>query len=257
MVGLALLMGRPASMDWEWATRTGGAVSARQRRQMLAPLLRTTVRHTAGRLRMAAGRRGPGRLDLDALRWPDSQLARDAEAEASEVLTPHVLQHSYRTYLFALVLADLDGAPVDEELGFVSCLLHDLHLEHPTPGRCFAVVGGVRAERFAIDHGAAPDRAATIGAAVGGHITCGANEDLADPAGFVSAGALLDVAGVRFEQTDRAWMDDVLRRHPRLGFKRHLGACWAAESAAVPDGRAAWFARRGFGPLVRTAPFAE
>lgn len=244
-------------MDWAWATRTGGAVSARQRRELLAPLLRTTVGHTAGRLRAALGLRGRGAVDLEALRWPDSSLARDAEAEAREVLSPHVLQHSYRTYLFGLVLADLDGVPVDEELGFVSSLLHDLHLEHPTPGRCFAVVGGERAERFALDHGADADRAATIGAAVGGHITAGANEDLSDPAGFVSAGALLDVAGVRYEQTDRAWMDEVLRRHPRLGFKRHLAACWAAEVDAVPDGRAAWFATRGFGPLVRIAPFAE
>lgn len=65
------------------------------------------------------------------------------------------------------------------------------------------------------------------------------------------------MAGVRFEQTERAWMDEVLRRHPRLEFKRHLGACWAAEAAAVPDGRAAWFGKRGFGPLVRIAPFAE
>ncbi|WP_026909734.1 phosphohydrolase [Patulibacter minatonensis] len=250
-------MGRPASMDWEWATRTGGTLSPRQRRQLLGPLLRLSASHTAGRLRVALGLRGSGGIDLEALRWPDSQLAKDAEAEAREVLSPHVLQHSCRTYVFGLVLAHLDGAAVDEELGFVSSILHDLHLEHPTPGRCFAVVGGERAERFAAEHGAAPERAALVGAAIAGHITAGANEDLADPAGFVSAGALMDVVGARVHQTDPAFMAEVLRRHPRLGFKRALGTCWPAEAAAVPGGRAAWLHRRGFGPLVRIAPFDE
>lgn len=41
----------------------------------------------------------------------------------------------------------------DEELAYVSSLLHDLQLEHPTSGRCFAVLGGERAERFALARG--------------------------------------------------------------------------------------------------------
>jgi hypothetical protein len=131
-------MSAPAGIDWDWATRTGGALSARQRRQLLTPLLRTVVRYPSARWRIALGRRGSGRLDLDALRWPDSQLARDAEAEAREALSPHVLEHSYRTYLFGLVLASIDTIRVDEELAYVSSLLHDLQLEHPTSGRCLA-----------------------------------------------------------------------------------------------------------------------
>ncbi len=158
-------------IDWDWATRTGGALSASQRRQLLTSLLRTVVRYPAARLRIALGRRGSGRLDLGALRWPDSQLARDAEAEAREALSPHVLEHSYRTYLFGLVLASIDTVRVDEELAYVSSVLHDLQLEHPTSGRCFAVVGGERAERFALERGADPVRAAAIGAAIAGHIT--------------------------------------------------------------------------------------
>ncbi|MGB0092997.1 MAG: hypothetical protein WBP81_10760, partial [Solirubrobacteraceae bacterium] len=77
------------------------------------------MRYPAARLRIALGRRGSGRLDLDALRWPDSQLAHDAEAEAREALSPHVLEHSYRTYLFGLVLASIDTVRVDEELAYV------------------------------------------------------------------------------------------------------------------------------------------
>lgn len=251
-------MSAPAGIDWTWATSTGGTLSARQRRQLLTPLLRVAVGLPAARLRVALGRRGTGALDLDTLRWPDSALARAAEEEARDVLTPHVLQHSYRTYLFALTLAAVDGVRVDEELGYVSCLLHDLTLEHPTPGRCFAVTGAERAERFALAHGAAPERAATIGAAVAGHITPGAAEDLGDPAGFVSAGAALDVIGARMEATDPAFVRAVLQRHPRLEFKRHMRAALTTEGRINRDGRTRWLnTHAAFPLLIRAAPFGE
>ena len=221
----------------------------------LRKLLPVTMRYPGARLRIATGRRGQGRIDLEALTWPDTPLAREAEAEARGSLTPHILEHSYRTYVFGLVLAALDGAEVDEELCFVASMLHDLTLEHPTPGRCFAVVSGERAQSLALDHGWPADRAQAVGAAIAGHTTAG-NDDLGDPAGFVSSGALLDVAGVRYDETDPRWMDAVLERHPRLELKRHLVACLKAESVAMPAGRFNWLRRyAGFGLLVRIAPF--
>ncbi|MGO8861787.1 MAG: phosphohydrolase [Acidimicrobiales bacterium] len=251
-------MSAPEGINWEWATRTGGTLNARDKMKLVAPLVRAVGSFGGERVRMALGRRGHGRLDLDSVRWPDSQLARDAESEAREVLTPHVLQHSYRTYLFGLVLAGLDGVAIDEEIAFVSSLLHDLHLEHPTLGRCFAVVGGERAEHFSLSHGVEPKRAAVIGAAVAGHLTPGATEDLSDPAGFVAAGALTDVTGARLQQTDPQWVADLINRYPRLEFKRHMRACLAIESEQVPNGRIRLLRRYAAFPLlIRTAPFPE
>ena len=248
----------PPGFDYAWAKATGGALTSAQRRQLLTPLAHVVVSHAIGRLRVALGWRGAGGIDLDRMRWPDSQLARDAEQQAREELSPHMLQHSYRTFLFGLALAALDDAPVDHELVYVASLLHDLNLERPTPGRCFAVVGGERAEQFALQRGVSSERAAAIGAAISGHITVGAAGNLADPAGFVSAGAFVDVAGVRLHELHPAWVEQVLRRHPRLGFRGHLLTAFAAEAAAVPDGRIHWCLRyAGFKPLVRLAPFAE
>ncbi len=130
-------------------------------------------------------------------------------------LSPHTLEHSYRTYLFGLALATLDNVPVDHELVYVTSMLHDLNVEHPTPGRCFAVVGAERAEQFVLEHGAASERAAAIGSSIAGYMAVGAASNLGDPGGFVSAGALVDVAGIRMHELHPEWLDDVLRRHPR------------------------------------------
>lgn len=251
-------MAAPVGIDYDWAVRTGGNLTKAQGRALAGPLLRTIAEYPGLRLRLATRRRGAGGVDLDTLVLPDSRLAKDAEAEAHEVLSPHVREHSYRTFLFGLSLAAIDGARIDVEMAYVASLLHDLDLEHPTPGRCFAVVGAERAERFALDRGADPGLAARIGAEIAGHITAGAMDDLASPGGFVSAGAFLDVAGARMDELDPAWVDAVLTRHPRLEWKRHMRAAWKAEGRAVPGGRARWLSVwAAFPLLVRLAPFDE
>lgn len=251
-------MPRPESLDWTWAQQTGGRLGAAQKRELLRALIPTVLRYPAFRLRVATGRRGAGRLDLDTLAWPDSALAREAEAHAREVLDPWVLEHSYRTWIFGLVLAQLDQAPVDDELAFVAAILHDLALGRPTPGRCFAVVGAEQARAWALGRGTPEDRAEAIGAAIGGHITPGASDDLGDPAGLVSAGAFTDITGFGLEHMDAAWVDELHYRHPRHDLRRRLIPAWKAEGRAVPGGRAATLTRySGFTTLLRLAPFDE
>lgn len=259
-VGAAVLTHRMTTteLDWHWATRTGGEVSSAQRRALLGRLFRALPAMVGDAVKTRVGRRGQGRVEFESIAVPDSALALAAEQEARDCVTGHVLEHSYRTYFFGKALALLDGVQVDDELVYVSSLLHDLQLEHPTPGRCFAVVGGERAAQFVRAQGAPEDRAEAVGAAIAAHITLGASENLSDPGGFVSAGAGTDVFGLRLSDLDAAWVEELLRRHPRLEFKRHMLKAWANEGAAVPKGRAAWLTRYAAFPLlVKAAPFSE
>ncbi|MFC4123748.1 HD domain-containing protein [Nocardia rhizosphaerae] len=245
------------TLDWEWATRSGGNLTAAQRRALTVGLLRTVPRMVPGRIRLAMGRRGSGRLDLDGIRLPDTALARAAEIEARESLSDAMLAHSYRTYFFARTLTELDGVDYDDEIAYVASLLHDLELETPTPGRCFAVVSGETAREFAVRHGAQAGRAEAIGAAIATHLNPDAAENLGDPGGFVSAGASVDVLGRRLDELATDWVDDLITRYPRHDFKRHLVACFTGEAAAVPHGRIHWLNGTGFLQLIKLAPFAE
>lgn len=246
-------------IDWDWATRTGGALSSSQRRRLMATVTRSLPALLADRARLAAGRRGAGRLDFAGLRLPDSALARAAEAEAQESLSAHVLGHSYRTYFFGRVLADLDGARYDDEVVYISCLLHDLQLEHPTPGSCFAVTGAERAVGFVSRSGATPDQIQAIGTAIATHITPGnGNDDLSHPGRFIYAGASVDVIGSRMSQLDPAWVNELLQRHPRHNFSKHMITALTNEAKAMPQGRTRWLnTHTGLLHLIRLAPFAE
>jgi len=216
--------GRPAYGTLAWALATGGNLTARERRSLLAPILRTTVAYTAGRLRMALGLRPARRatLDLARLTWPDTRLAREAERECRETLSAAVAGHSFRTFVFGLALFELDGKAVDLEELYVGALLHDLALEAPTPGRCFAVVGAERARALLLASGADEEKSARL------------------------AELPPELVAAAFE------------RWPRAGCKRHLAACWRREARAVPQGRAAATERYAlFSLVVRLAPFAE
>ena len=246
------------TLDRKWATRTGGNLSPQEYRHLVGVILRDLPNALTGLIRYRLGRRGTGRTDLTELPVPDSALARRAEDFVRENLSSHMLAHSYRTYFLGRVLATQDAATVNDEHTYLAALMHDLNLEHPTPGRCFAVTGGERTERLLIEWGADPATAEAVGAAGCGHATPAADHNLADPAGFVLAGSLADTVGRRLDEIDPAWLADLQQRYPRHNLKRHLVPALHAEASAVPHGRIHLANRWAALPLlVRTAPYAE
>ncbi|MFC8044885.1 phosphohydrolase [Nocardia sp. NPDC057353] len=243
------------SVDNEVIRANSGALVPAQRRRLRVEIARQLPGLLAGQLAWAMRRGGQGRTDRG--RVPDTRAAREAEELARAELSAPVLAHSFRTYLFGRALAGLDGNTYDDEVAYIACLLHDLNLEHPTPGRCFAVAGGERAAAFALGAGLGPERADAVGAAVAAHVTPGVAADTGDPGGFVSAGAAVDVLGARIAELDRGWVREVLAEHPRHGWKKVAVAAFRAEAAAVPHGRTALLLATGFATAVRLAPFPE
>ena len=75
---------------------------------------------------------------------------------------------------------------------------------------------------------------------------------------LLSAGAGLDVAGVRSWELPAATLADAVHEHPRTGFKRVFTEAFGQEAARVPEGRAQLLMRYGaFATAIRFAPFAE
>lgn len=246
------------ALDWDWAKRTGGNLSPPEYRHLVGVTLGQVPNALVTSIRYRLGKTGVGRTELTELPVPESELARRAEEFVNAALPVYVVMHSYRTYFLGKALAALDGITIDDEQAYLSALLHDVNLGHPTPQRCFAVTGGERAARLLTEWGADRNTAETVATATGGHLTPGADHDLADPAGFVQAGSIADVAGRRLDEIDPDWLDDLQQHYPRHHLKRQLVPTLRAEAKAVPRGRTHLINRwAAFPLLVRIAPYKE
>jgi hypothetical protein len=241
-----------------WTERTGGVLTVREQLSLAPPLLRSHGRIIGGRVAMAtrthSGRRTS--IDPDALTPPDSALAREAEAAAEDLLTPVLLNHSRRAYAWGAALAALDGVEFDHELLYLAAMFHDTGLPSRIPDVDFTVRSAALARDFADRHDVPEADRERITNAIAMHHTPGVGMDAGAEAFLLSAGAAVDVFGLRSEQVPDVVRSTVVKDHPRLGFKREFSQLFRTEAKQVPHGRAWYLHRYALSDLtIRLAPF--
>ena len=243
-----------------WSNRTSGKLSGAETGQLLAPLARAHAVNAFGRtalaLRLHSGRRA--QVPERALRTPPSALTKTAEQVAHQRLTPAVLNHSYRCYSYGVAIAALEDIDVDRELLFAAAMLHDTGLVAPVPGVDFTLASARIALEVAKTVGLSTGATETMRTAITMHHS--PDVTLADgpEAYLLSAGAAVDVIGLGRWRLPDSVVADVLAERPRRGFKSEFRARWAAEAAAVPQGRAHFLRRYGaFDLALRLAPYSD
>ncbi len=250
----------PPIGTYPWLERTNGALTRAERRQLLKPLIRAHLTLAAGRitglLAVGSDRRTWPVLDLGPVQG--SALARAAESLARRRLTPALLNHSYRTFAFGTALGRLSGLDVDRDLLFAAAMLHDLGLTSPTPNVDFTMVGARAARDLAEQAGLSTTATDTLLTAITLHHSPGVSPAHGPVAHLLSAGAGLDVVGLRAWTLAPDTLDAIVSAYPRLGFKREFVAAFRAEAQHVPAGRAAFLRRYGaFSLAIRLAPFPD
>ena len=244
-----------------WVAQTGGNLSPPERRALIRPLLGAQARIIGGRaasaLHLGSGRRAV--VPPSALRLPRSVLTETAEVEAHRRLSPALLQHSYRTYLFGSAVGHLEHVDVDRELLFAAALLHDTGLRPTVPGVDFTLSSAKLALEVAERVGLSTAATQVVRDAITLHHSPDVNlQTDGSVAYLLSAGAALDVVGMRSWSLPTGLLDQVVSEHPRLAFKREFASAVTAEAKAVPHGRMDLLRRRGnFDLAIRLAPFAE
>lgn len=243
-----------------WARRTSGRLSNAERRRLLAALAVAQFENAVGRVKLALGRLPAAARDVDVVAFvpPDSLLAREAEAACAEQ-SASVAAHSYRTWMFGLALAALDGAGLDRELFYCAALVHDFGIVPSVPGRDFTLGGADRAMACAAAAGVPAADAERIADAICVHTTPGVSVERDGTLGcYVQWGAMVDGAGLRIWDVSKGNVRAVLDAHPRSPrFKDELVGMIRSEAAAVPEGRFALLVRYGLPLAVRMAPFEQ
>ena len=187
---------------------------------------------------------------------PESAIARRAGDLIADVEPAFLINHSVRAYAWAVELAWHDALEFDPEILYVSALLHDIGLVADYDiGGCFEIDGAVAAERFALDHHQAPDRARAIHDAIAMHM-------LADvPPGSTSEVVLLndstgvDVTGYRIGDVRPTAIPQVLAAYPRLDFKVGFAGMFFDQATRKPTCRVAEMVATGKLEAIAEAPF--
>jgi hypothetical protein len=203
---------------------------------------------------MHSGRRSA--IDPASLVPPDSVLARDAEVAAQDLLTPALLNHSSRAYTWGAAIAALHGIRFDRELLYLAAMFHDTGIPSPVPDVDFTVRSAALAREFADNQHVPADFRELVANAIAMHHTPGVGLESGAEAYLLSAGAAVDVFGLRSNEIPDAVRQSVIQQYPRVGFKREFTRLLRAEAKQVPRGRA-WYLRRfAMSDLtIRLAPF--
>lgn len=246
----------------EWSRRTGGKLSRKDREALVKEQVAREARVLgSGRLAgvsLASSRLA--RVDIDRVRFPDTATARRAEDLIAELCTPAIGQHCYRSYLWGSLLAQHDALAVDEELFYLASLLHDLgtterHFARNSAVHCFAVEGALAADAFLVQEDWSPERRDLVAEAITLHVNLSDDLRHGAVAYCLGAGTRCDAMGQRACDIPQSAIQEVLRRHPGLGFGEEFGQFLQAEARVHPEGRIAWILANVGG--VGLFPFAD
>lgn len=160
------------------------------------------------------------RRSVGGLVAPDTPLARAAARLAWEHSTPMLFNHVMRSYFFGRLAVGRSAGSYDDEVVFLSAVLHDLGLTDHAPGpRRFEIEGADAARRFLCDSGCDSGRAWLVWDTIALH-PFDINLHKEPEARVVQAGILGDVVGAGVASIDPSNVAEVLRAFPRHGFKR-------------------------------------
>ena len=211
------------------------------------------------------------RRELCGVIVPDTPLVARAMEEARAASEPYLFNHAVRSWLFAVRIADLNGARYDEEVVAVSSLLHDIGLTSSSKAeRRFEVEGADFARTLARENGIGDRRAQLIWYCVALNATLSISPYAEPEVGICTVGAGIDYAGFLAERIPKGEMASILAAFPRVGIKQKLTECLSGIAKARPQTTYENFIRdfgerfvAGYKPspstvdLLLNAPFSE
>jgi hypothetical protein len=173
--------------------------------------------------------------------FPQTSAATAALSVAARFYSPALLNHCVRSYLWGTSYASAHGISFDDELYYVSALLHDIGLTDPFDSHRlpFEEAGGDLAWVFGVAAGWPADRSARAMEIIVLHM----RDDVAsavDPESHIlQVATSWDVVGRRPEEFSAEAKAEILAHYPRAGFSTEFVACFEDQASRKPGSAAA------------------
>jgi hypothetical protein len=173
--------------------------------------------------------------------YPQTPAATAALSVATRFYSPALLNHCLRSYLWAAKYGAAHGIAFDEELLYVSAMLHDLGLTDAFDSHrvAFEEAGGNLAWVFGVAAGWTAERAARAEEIIVLHMRADVSAAADPESHLLQVATSWDVAGRRPEEFPAELRAEILARHPRQGFGGEFIACFEDQARRKPDSTAA------------------
>lgn len=245
-----------------WGNRTKGDLSRTEKIRYLSQAVSYQIKDWA-RILTTSQRRKLAVLNWDHFCVPDSAIAKQAEEFCRAASPDFLVNHCWRSFIWASVLSKVDGLAYDSEILFVASMLHDLgHTsEHAscTAQHCFAVSGANAAQRFLLQAGWPLAKSEHVADAISLHMNMPTElRDASNEAKLLQTGAAFDVAGTRSREMKREDIDSVVARYPRHNMSKNFSSLMENEAHKWPNSRAALMVKYlQLRSRAESAPFGE
>ncbi len=180
-------------------------------------------------------------MDGIAANLPQTPATAAALSVATRFYSPALLNHCIRSYSWGAMYASAHGIAFDDELLYVSALLHDIGLtdafdSHRLP---FEEAGGDLAWVFGVAAGWPADRAARAMEIIVLHMRDDVSATADPESHLLQVATGWDVVGRRPEEFPAEARAEILARYPRQGFGSEFVACFEDQARRKPDSAAA------------------
>ena len=173
-------------------------------------------------------------------KFPETPAATAALAVASRFYSPALLNHCVRSYLWGVTYAEAHSIAFDDELLYVSAMLHDIALTDPFDSHrlAFEVAGGDLAWVFGVAAGWPADRAARATEIIVLHMRPEVASTADAESHILQVATGWDVVGRRPEEFPAEARAEILARYPRQGFGTEFVACFEDQAERKPGSAA-------------------
>jgi HD domain-containing protein len=173
--------------------------------------------------------------------FPQTPAATASLTVATRFYTPALLNHCIRSYLWGTEYAAAHGIAFDDELYYVSAMLHDIGLTEPFDSHrlAFEEAGGDLAWVLGVASGWPQDRAARAMEIIVLHMRPDVPASTDPESHLLQVATSWDVVGHRPEEFPPETRAKIVGSYPRLAFGAEFTACFTDQAQRKPNGAAA------------------
>lgn len=173
--------------------------------------------------------------------FPETPAAKAALSVATRFYSPALLNHCVRSYLWGAAYGAAHDIAFDDELYYVSAMLHDIALTDPFDSYkiAFEDAGGDLAWVFGVASGWSADRAARASEIIVLHMRDDVAPTVDPESHLLQVATSWDVVGLRPEEFPLEARTEILTRYPRIGFGTEFAACFEDQAQRKPGSAAA------------------